>query len=54
MPGQKVKMTTRLHHYEGWLLVLNDITNGKKYQTIRKIARGGNPSKRSMYLGQKR
>ena len=25
-------MTTRLRHYKGWLLVLNDIFNGKKYQ----------------------
>ena len=34
MAGPKVKMTTRLYRYEGGLLVLNDIINGKKYQTI--------------------
>ena len=33
MPGPNVKMITRLHHYDGWLLVLNDIINGIKYQT---------------------
>ena len=30
MAGRKVKMTTRLYRYEGGLLVLNDIINGKK------------------------
>ena len=34
MAGPKVKMTTRLYRYQGWLLVLNDVINGKKYQTI--------------------